>query len=410
MNDSGNIINVLTFGHIPKHFGGKQSSGLANVIWALANNMNQIANEDLKVILAATDIHLSKTIISSTEIIGWKRLNLIVFMLFHPWLLLYYGYKTGKLFYKYKFPYCNLLIKMIFYHKSIYENRPDYIHLHGCTGIVFFEIWNIHKFNLFATMHGMNGQDVLIPGHNIFKKMERDFSSMSLKFVVFISNDLVSRWITAYGKPNWKMEVVLNAYDSDLFYYIQNKNSNKQVKYKYTIATLASISLLKGQVRVLEALAELNNPSIHYLCIGNGSYDQIMELKTSAKKNNISFEHTGYISPTEIREKLSNVDYMILPSSSEGFGLAFLESIACGVPVILPKTLPIARERDLLNSENSIFLDDESSESILFELSRLDTYHFSKEKVALSISKYRWKNMAEQYASIIRVYSDINKI
>lgn len=394
---------VVTFGHLPISVGGKQSSGLANVIWSLANNINQVSNHNIKNIIVATDVHVQNKTIDQTDVVGWNRNLLIVYGLSHPWLLVYYVYKTIKLSIKYGFPIFNMFAKMLFYHRSIYYIKPDFIHLHDCTSVVFFEIWRIRNFKIFATIHGISGQDNLKSGYKNCRKMETNLSQLPLKFVVFVSSSLINDWVNVYGKPVWKKEVITNAYDNKQFYLNKNIKTKKINTDKPTFVTVGSISLLKGQSRVLEALAKMND-NYHYICIGRGSSEQINILLTYAHAHNISFEYAGYLDPGKIREKLSVVDFMIAPSSSEGFGLVFLESIACGVPVIIPKTLPIAKENNILNPTNSILMEDESSKSILKVLSTLGTYTFSKDFVAKTVLNYSWEYAAEKYIHLISQY------
>ena len=394
---------ILSFGHLPLFIGGKQSSGLAIVQWFIANNINKFENSNYEVIFAATDIHQSKKVIDKTVIIGWSIKSLLKFISIRPHLVVFYLFKTIKLNLLYQFSFWNLFFKLIFYHKSIYEINPEFIHLHGCTSVIFFEIFGIQKFKIFATIHGINGQDKCIAGYSNYMKMEKALNSLPFKFIVYITNDLILQWNYFYGKPNWPMKVISNAYDSEDFYLelVLNKSKVKDNNRKLTIATIASLSERKGQLRVLEALAKLDNPKIEYICIGIGTDQQIDILKCYAQKNNISFKYLGYKTPTEIRSLLIKIDYMILPSSSEGFGLVFLESIACGVPVILPKNLPIVKEDGIINNENSILLQDESSCSIAEILNDLNKYNFIREKVAASIINHNWENIVVDYLKLL---------
>ena len=325
---------ILAFGHLPLFVGGKQSSGLANVQWFIANNINKLENTNYKVIFAATDIHKSKIIIDKTLVIGWSLQSLIKFLTLRPHLVFYYLFKTCKLKIIYQFPFWNLFFKLIFYHKTIKKINPDYIHLHGCGAVIFFEILGINKFKIFATIHGLSGQDKCIPGYNNYRKMEQTLNRLPFKFVAFIATDLILQWNLYYGNPNWPMKVILNSYDSDIFYFEPINNVTYLKKEVYRIATIASISHLKGQFRVLEALAILNCSKFEYICIGEGTKDKIKVLENFAKEKEISFSYLGYCKPSEINKILRTVDFMLLPSSSVGFGLVFLEFISFGV--VLP--------------------------------------------------------------------------
>lgn len=394
---------ILVFGHVPKYAGGKQSSGLANVIWQLAKNMNDAGYPDFKVILAATDIHDEQTKIGGIDIIGWNRSLIIKIILSNLYFALYYIFKALKLTLTYNFSFINIYFKLLFYHYALKKINPDIVHLHGCTSVSFFEIHKIHKFRVITTIHGISGQDPNILGYQSYRKMEMKMNQLNFHFVGYISNHLITQWKKYYGEPHWQMIPILNAYDQSVFYYA-NQNANTSDDYgkvEITLSTIASIGERKGQIRVIDALKMINNSGFRYICIGEGSFDQIQDL-LNASVGHINFEHKGYLSPDQIREELKNIDYMILPSSSEGFGLVYLESIACGVPVILPKHLPIAQEPGLLTNENSILLEDESPQAIATVLKKLDKYHFNREKTANTVSKFGWKNIANEYLHYLK--------
>ena len=98
-------------------------------------------------------------------------------------------------------------------------------------------------------------------------------------------------------------------------------------------------------------------------------------------------------------------DYMILPSSTEGFGLVFLETIACGVPVILPKHLPIVKEQSIIKPEiNALLTEDSSSEAIAKVLMTLNTHCFNHHEVSQTIPGYTWNDIAKQYIMTINNY------
>ena len=190
--------------------------------------------------------------------------------------------------------------------------------------------------------------------------------------------------------------MILNAYDKNVFFYDRKSfNSNNIIR----LTTIGSLSELKGQIRVMEALALIKNKKIEYTTIGTGSKILINTLKSIASKNRINYTHYGRLSPKEIKLKLNETNFMILPSSSEGFGLVYIEALSCGVPVILPQSLPIVKER-FINNNNAILLNDSSIESIKHVIENITKYKFDLKNVAMSVNHLSWGNIGFQYANL----------
>ena len=141
-----------------------------------------------------------------------------------------------------------------------------------------------------------------------------------------------------------------------------------------------------------------------YLCIGQISEEDLNKIKD--KTNSLSFEWLGVKTPDEIRTILAECDYMILPSSSEGFGLVYLEAIACGVPVIIPRNLPLAMEGNILTDSNSIKIEDCSSKAIQAVLPLLQDIKWDRKEISESIISYTWDSIAKEY---VKLYASIIK-
>ena len=211
-----------------------------------------------------------------------------------------------------------------------------------------------------------------------------------------ISTSLTKIFENMYGKIKPKHKVILNAYDDNVYKYIEPRKHNK-----LTLCTIASFSKLKGQERVIEALLK-SHCDYSYRCIGHisDSDKDILEKKARG----VDFQWLGVKKPVEIRELLADCDFMILPSSSEGFGLVYLEAIACGVPVIIPKDLPLALEGGILNENNAIRINGCSAEAIEEVLPSLPQREWNRKEVSQTIVSYTWDNIAREYRDI---YSSI---
>ena len=86
----------------------------------------------------------------------------------------------------------------------------------------------------------------------------------------------------------------------------------------------------KNHKVVIEALGKINDPNIHYVIAGIG--DQKENLEDLAKKLNVNLHLLGY--RNDVAELYKCADVCVFPSIREGLGLAALEGMACGLPLI----------------------------------------------------------------------------
>ena len=391
-------MNILSFGYIPSSVGGRQSSGLANVIYQLAYNCAQ--QDDVNMTLAATDVFVPIIHKDNLTIMGWTKGLLLKHALKHPFVFFKIVTKTfiNKIKYSPVVSVHRLLLKSLFLHYSIEKVQPKLVHLHGALSMLYLPIIP-PNIKVIVTLHGNVGNDASIPNHLYYAKLERKIvKSKRIDRLCVIAKMLGTIFREEYGKIQPPVEVILNAYNDKEFKYIE-KNKHREI----TLCTIASYSERKGQDRVIEAL--LNSKcGYRYLCIGQISKEDLNKIKD--KTNSLSFEWLGVKTPDEIRTILAECDYMILPSSSEGFGLVYLEAIACGVPVIIPRNLPLAMEGNILTDSNSIKIEDCSSKAIQTVLPLLQDIKWDRKEISESIISYTWDSIAKEY---VKLYASIIK-
>jgi phosphatidylinositol alpha-1,6-mannosyltransferase len=107
-------------------------------------------------------------------------------------------------------------------------------------------------------------------------------------------------------------------------------------KVLLTVSRLASSERYKGHDRVIRALPRVlaQHPDAVYLVVGDG--DDRSRLETIATKAGVSEQvhFTGLIEADDLPDHYRLADVFVMPSTGEGFGIAFLEAMASGVPVI----------------------------------------------------------------------------
>lgn len=409
------MIKALSFGFMPPWAGGKVETGLANVMYQLSYHIANV--EDVSMTLAALDYNGIEGYKDNLHLIGWSKKLLLRYMLSHPFLSARSLFHTtmSKIKYGAVISVHKCFFKMLFLRYAIDKTAPIVVHLHGALATVYERIVP-KEISIVVTIHGNVGDDANIKHHEQYAKAERNtFHSKRIDTICFIASYLVELFKKNYGFITPKTKVILNAYDKGQFYFEKDEFAQSQSDREgavqgggTTLCTVASLSDRKGQLRVLSGLTSLpDRKDFKYFCIGADPHGMANSIIKYAEEHDIDFSYLGAMSPDEIRKHLYNADYMIMPSSSEGFGLTYLEAIACGVPVVVPKHLPIAKEPGLLTKDNAIFIEDSSVESITTVLPQLRQLRFDREKVAQTVKGVSWDAMAQQYAELYKTVCEV---
>jgi phosphatidylinositol alpha-1,6-mannosyltransferase len=101
-----------------------------------------------------------------------------------------------------------------------------------------------------------------------------------------------------------------------------------------TVGRLDPSERSKGHDRVIRVLPDLlrDYPTLKYVIVGEGG--DAVRLRALAEKLGVA----GVVRFTHYRKDLracySACDVFVMPSTQEGFGIVFLEALACGLPVV----------------------------------------------------------------------------
>ncbi|HTN20019.1 MAG TPA: asparagine synthase (glutamine-hydrolyzing) [Pelobium sp.] len=105
-----------------------------------------------------------------------------------------------------------------------------------------------------------------------------------------------------------------------------------------TLTRLVSSEKYKGYDKVISALAELKKGGKSYKYLILGKYDQLEYTRVTDLIRRLGLTEDvrlcGYIKDEEISSYFSLANLFVMPSQKEGFGIVFIEAMACGLPVI----------------------------------------------------------------------------
>ena len=118
-------------------------------------------------------------------------------------------------------------------------------------------------------------------------------------------------------------------------------------KVLLTVGRMAASERYKGHDRVIKALPDLIAAGIDIMYVIAGEGDDRPRLEQLAREVGVSdrVRFVGAVPLDTLIEAYRMADVFVMPSTGEGFGIAFLEAMACGTPAL---GLDVAGARDAL--------------------------------------------------------------
>jgi len=106
----------------------------------------------------------------------------------------------------------------------------------------------------------------------------------------------------------------------------------------FTLTRLASTEQYKGHEQVIKVIGKLKSrfPSIKYILAGQSDPLEKIRILKLIEDNKVEKQVilTGFLDELELPDYFLLADLFVLPSKKEGFGIVFIEALACGLPVI----------------------------------------------------------------------------
>ncbi|MCM1044012.1 MAG: glycosyltransferase [Candidatus Gastranaerophilales bacterium] len=168
--------------------------------------------------------------------------------------------------------------------------------------------------------------------------------------LICVSTALAKRIADQFGVRN--SVVVPNIVDTEIFRYEEKKRSVDC----FTFACVASLIPLKRIAFLVEVFADVVKmfPKIQLIIVGDGSEKK--RIKRVIVEHGI--DDKVFLAGQQKREAIKHIfdksDCFILPSSSETFGVAYIEAMASGLPVIATKC---GGPEDFVDDSNGILVE-----------------------------------------------------
>jgi glycosyltransferase involved in cell wall biosynthesis len=148
-------------------------------------------------------------------------------------------------------------------------------------------------------------------------------------------SDALHFGIRKYVPDERELMAIPNLVDTEFF-----TMPARRVQEPFVILSIGRLEVEKGMDLLIEAfdLFAEDHPDAELRIVGRGSLE--MELKEMASRSNHSSRITfvGYVSAESIREELHFANVLAVASRIEAFGVAFIEAMSTGLPVLATKT------------------------------------------------------------------------
>lgn len=293
----------------------------------------------------------------------------------------FYFKKHDKDFFDYK------NVKKISLLKKTELNGYDIIHSSGIIPNLYTFFYKKRvKATFVTTIHSYLKED-LSNSYNILLANVINFLWLKIlstqDCVAVLTNDAKKYYL---NKINTKINVVNNGRDFNKQDVVSDYNTEIEkiieLKKQYKIiGSNAVISKIKGLDQVLYSLVYLKD--YFFVLVGDGpEKNNLITLSKTLGVNNrclfVDFKN-------DINSYTKLYDLYVMPSRSEGFGLALIEAISLDIPCLC-SDIPVFKE--LFNEEEIIFFELDNIEELVLKIKILDNQDIVQKLILNAKTKY----------------------
>jgi len=281
--------------------------------------------------------------------------------------------------------------------------KPDILHAHNArsSGVLASQLKKNHSIPYGITEHSTAYATGWV------NKIEFPFLKNTYQhadFRIFVSPELGNTIETLFGKDVIRPWVYIPNILDHLF---ENADLHPPLsKPRFTFLVVANLIERKGLIELLSAFKILiedgNDCSLHI--IGNGPQEETLKKKAvdTGIEDRVSF--LGKILREQILREMQTCDVYLQPSYYETFGVAIIEALSCGKPVIATSS---GGPNNIVNQDNGILIPPVDISALADAMRKMKDQirQFNPIKIREQcISLYGEKAVTE---SLIKIYKEV---
>lgn len=274
--------------------------------------------------------------------------------------------------------------------KIIADVRPSLVvtsWLHP-TGTYFGKYYIKRDFNILSFIEG---SDFLISAMKYDRDMQTSKYIENCDSVIAVSDSLRNELSLKLNIPN--IVTLPNFYDDSLFLYSEKKRKGDTVR----ILSVGGLNYVKGHDILLHALKKVKF-SYELTLVGEGPL--LVQYRNFARENKLNVCFKGSKSQNEIQKYLGQSDIFVMPSRSESFGIAAVEALATGTPVIASATGGL--RENILDGENGFLFSVDNVNELIEALEKAVQYNWNRKEIsAQTFNRFSSKRWLHNFLTIV---------
>ena len=173
-------------------------------------------------------------------------------------------------------------------------------------------------------------------GYDKIYNIERD-GLQAADHVIAVSERTKQVAVERYGVPPEKISVVYNG--AFLHEKIPSFPVPELVRNEKRVLFMGRVTFQKGPEYFVEAARLVLNemPDVRFIMAGNGDLLPRMIRRVAELRMGSRFHFPGFMRGKDVQHMYSLASLYVMPSVSEPFGIAPLEALQCGAPILLSK-------------------------------------------------------------------------
>lgn len=285
--------------------------------------------------------------------------------------------------------------------KNIYKRietkygKPDIIHAHFLGyGNISIKVLAKQNIPIILTEHfsGMNNKAIeprlITLGAETYPKVDR---------LITVSRALANNIEEKFGV---KATVIPNMVDTEIFNYINKKNENDD----YVFVSTGGLIPIKNMDMLVDSfnIAFKDKKKVKLYIFGKGAEQSKLEQMIAEYKLTGQIFLMGLRDRKEIAKRMYESDCFVLVSKRETFGVAYIEALAAGLPVIATKC---GGPEEFVHKDNGILIEIDDAQALTDAMLQMynESNKFDREKISKEmVDKFSPETIAEQLTEIYR--------